>query len=103
MMDGRMGLELVQTVDPDRAGLANAAEIVALEVDDHQELRPVLFAREKLAAQALVVPGRISPGAGALDGARFQAAVLDPQKALGRTAHHLDRSAVEIARERGRA
>ena len=70
-----MALELAQGVDPDGAGRADPAEVVALEVHDHEEFRAVLFAREQFLAQPLVLPGCFPPRPGALDGPGFQPAV----------------------------
>jgi hypothetical protein len=54
-MDGRIGLDLEQFFDAHAAGSGDAAEIVADEIDDHQILRPLLFAVRKTRAPALVL------------------------------------------------
>ena len=52
VLDGGGPLEPAQPRDADRAGLADAAEVVAQDVDDHHVLGAVLGAGEQLAREA---------------------------------------------------
>jgi hypothetical protein len=73
VVDRRVGLEVRVALDDDAAGLADAAEVVPLEVDDHRELGAVLPAREERAREALVLLGRRAARRRALDRPRARA------------------------------
>ena len=75
-----VGFDREERRDIDRSELADASEIVARQVDDHQVLGPVLLAR----AQCRGVGGR------AFDGSRLDRAPVDPQKQFGRRRHDRD-------------
>ncbi len=67
--------------DADAPRLADTAQIVALEIDDHDVLGPILRRREELLATG--APARV----GALDGARLHgAATVEGEEPLGRVA-----------------
>ncbi len=55
MLDARGPLQAAETRNEDGIGLADAAEIVAQDVDDHRVLRSVLGAAEQLAGQPAVL------------------------------------------------
>ena len=86
-MDGGVALDFHQAGHLDRADLADAAQIVAHQVHDHEVLSALLFAGLQVPANAFVV-GRGPPArGGALYRPRFDIAdAIDFDKALGRRA-----------------
>src|SRR5262249_40058508 len=73
-----------EALDSDRARARDAAEIVALEVDDHRQLGAVLRAQEELARGAEVLLGRRSARRSALDRPRARAVAVALDEELGR-------------------
>ena len=57
MHDVAVGLDLHQLVDRDGAVLADAAEVVAAEVDEHHVLGALLLVGEQLGGDAAVLLG----------------------------------------------
>ena len=85
----------------DAAGKADAAEIVAREVDDHEILGAILFAAGECGAERGVFLGSASSADGSFDGARFHVARgVDSQEALGRRAGDIDVIEMQIRRMR---
>jgi len=70
--DGRVRLQRAQLVDAHRAGAADAPEVVALQIDDHQELGPVLLAPQKLFGQRGVLRAGEPARTRSLDRTRHQ-------------------------------
>jgi hypothetical protein len=92
-----------------RPGLAHAAQIVALHVEDHRELRPLLLVGVELAHELLVEPRVRGAPAGALDRlsreARERARVsagLRVEQQLGAHRDHPPRRRAEHGPERRR-
>ena len=85
---------------PNAAGLAAATEIVAQQVDDHEVLRPVLFAALQFFGQRLILLRRAAPRPRTLDRPRLDPAVLNFDKTLGRQAQQGAASHFQIGRER---
>ena len=87
-----------------RADLADHVEVVADEVDDHEVLGAVLRLLGEVAAQRLVLLGRRTARARALDRLGLGHAVgSDRQEALGRRAEHGHVRELEQGAERHRA
>ena len=85
MLDGRGAFQAAQPRDPDRAGLAHAAEVVAQHVDDHHVLGTVLGAGQQLAGERAVLGAVATARARALDRVRGDQAVrVDREERLGR-------------------
>ncbi len=78
-----VALDLEQPVHIDRADPANAAEVVAQQVDDHHVLGPLLDAGAQLLSQPLVLAAVGGTRAGPLDRPCLDRPLArDPQKAL---------------------
>ena len=71
MMDRGIGLQAAQNRHVDRVGLADAGEIVAHEIDDHDILGPVLVRGEKLGGKPCILVQIGGAADRALDGAGF--------------------------------
>src|SRR3989441_975590 len=67
----------------DAAKLADFAEVVPLQVDDHHVLRSVLLAREEFLRESLVLRSRSTPGSGPLDRTGFDIPAPDLEEPLG--------------------
>ena len=103
MMDGGVVLEREELGHAHRARRADARQIVAHQVDDHQVLGAILRALGQRLAQRGVVLGADAARPRALDRPRLDvAAALDAQEALRRRAHHRHVGKVEEGRERRR-
>lgn len=88
-MHGGVGLGGHEVRHPDRAGLADPAQVVAEQVDDHQVLGAGLGVRGERVPQPGVLLRPVAAGRGALDGLGLGDAVPgDPQKAFGGRAGH---------------
>ena len=100
MLDGGRPLEAAQPRDPDGAGLADATEVVAQDVDDHHVLGTVLGAGQQLAARAPRSSARSRPrGPGALDRVRGDEPVrIDREERLRRGRQEGPRPAGLLAR-----
>ena len=70
MHDVRVGLDDHEALDLDDAVLADAAEVVAAEVDEHHVLGALLLVGEQLVADRAVLLERRAARAGAGDRAR---------------------------------
>ena len=90
LVDGRERLDRAEVRHCNRAGSANAVEIVADQVDDHQVLGLVLLARAELLLQRSIFGLVPSAGNGALDG-------LAAYQALLGNVHHAFRGATQHA------
>jgi hypothetical protein len=102
VVDGRVALEGKQLGDANGARRADARQIVAHQIDDHQVLGAVLGAfRERLAESGIVLrPDAARPRS--LDWPRLHVSRrVGPQKALGGCAQHERLGKIEICRERG--
>ena len=92
LVDCRVGLDDHQLGHGDGVQRADAAEVVAQEVDDHQVLGEGLLVVLQLGAQRLVAAGILGAPRGALDRASLHDPVaVDRQEALGRGAQHRQR------------
>ncbi len=87
--DGRVLLQRAQLVDTHGAGPADAPEVVALQIDDHQELGPVFFALQKLLGQRGVLRLGEPARTRSLDRSRHQPSTSQLQKKLRRGARDL--------------
>ena len=85
----REPLDLHQLGRPDRAGDADATEVVAGEVDQHRVLRLLLRVGEQLVLQEPVADLGLTPRARAGDRAGGDAPALDADERLGRRAGQL--------------
>src|SRR3569833_3637068 len=74
-----VGLNGHQLIHMDRAGLANAPEIVALQVDEHDVLRTLFGVRGESRHFGYIVLGPATPGPGPRDGPRINPPSLDSQ------------------------
>ena len=84
LVDGLVGLDRHHLRHLDAADLADGAEVVAQEVDDHQVLGPVLLVGGEGGGEGCVFGGGRAAAAGALDRACFGFAVAaDAEEALG--------------------
>ena len=81
--DVRVELHLHELVDLDGAGHADAAEVVAAEVDQHDVLGALLLVGAQVVDEAPVLGGARAPPAGAGDRPRLDAVALDGDERLG--------------------
>ena len=87
----------------DAAGEANAGEIVAREVDDHEILGAVLSASGKRRAKRGVLFGGTAAADGSFDRAGFDVSrIVDVQEALGRGARDINVAKMQECRMRRR-
>ena len=86
----------------DRAVLADAAEVVAAEVDEHHVLGALLLVGEQLVGDPLVLLERRAARARAGDRARRDVAAGDGEQRLGRGADDLEVHEVQEVHVRGR-
>src|SRR6266851_2801778 len=86
-----------ELLDFDGAVIADAAEIVAAEIDKHDVLGAFLFAAEQLFFEALVFGFVFAAGPSSGDGAVENIAALDFHEHFGRAAH--DRDVVHLQKE----
>ncbi|MNY18522.1 hypothetical protein D3C86_1519050 [compost metagenome] len=93
-------LEGHQVVDLDRARLADAAQVVAPEVDEHDVLGALLGIGHQVLAERLVAVG--PPAARARDGAHRRGAIVEPHHDLGAGADQLEVAPVEEEHVRAR-
>src|SRR5215216_3428108 len=84
--DVGVALDPHELVDPDGAGPADPAEVVAGQVDQHDVLGPLLLVGQELGLQGQVGLGVGAAGAGAGDRAHGGPAALDGDQHLGRGA-----------------
>ena len=82
MIDVLVGLEALVLGHPNGAGLADLAQVVAQQVDNHGELGVVLGAVLQFPAQGCVFPGGSAPGTGPLDGPGLQVIPPAAEEAL---------------------
>ncbi len=88
-----------QFVDLHAAGFAHAAQVVALQVDQHHVLGALLRVADQLAdARGVIVACEARPGAG--DGPGFHHVAAHRHQPLRRRAHHRPPACCEQARER---
>ena len=102
MHDVRVRLDRHEAVDVDRAVLADAAEVVAAEVDEHDVLGALLLVGEQLLGDPLVVLERRAARARAGDRPRRDVAAGDGQHRLGRGAGDLEVEEVQEVHVRAR-
>lgn len=93
---------LHEAVDADAVGVADAVDVVAGQVDEHDVLGAVLEGAAQLVGQALVLLGRLAALDGARNGVRDDAAVLALDQQLGRGANDLEILAVNVEEVRRR-
>ena len=70
-MDLFVAFQLEELGDGDTAVFANAAEVVAFEVGDHDQLGDFLDGGDQVVGVALVALRVCPSGSGSLDGARY--------------------------------
>ena len=93
--DVRVGLDHHQLVDADRAVLADAAEVVAAEVDQHHVLGPLLGVVDEALGEAAVLLLVAAARVGAGDRPRLDPAAADLDQRLGRGAGDLEVAELE--------
>ena len=98
----RMALEPRRAVDAHAAGDADAAEVVALEVDDHHVLGALLGIARQLGGERRVARRVVAARARALDGPGLDPAPAPAEQQLGRVPDDGRVAQVEVARERRR-
>src|SRR5262249_36119818 len=82
MVDGGVALDVRERIHPDGAGDADAAEVVALEVDDHHMLRPLLRVGEQLGGERGITEPPAAARARSLDRARLDPGAPPAEKQL---------------------
>src|SRR5881296_40062 len=82
MMHVRERTKSPQEWNVDAAELANFAEVVPLQVDDHHVLRRVFLAREEFLRESLILRGCSTPGPGPLDRTGLNIPVLNAEEPL---------------------
>src|SRR5262249_815658 len=102
MMDVAIRLQPADRLDLYRAVSADAAQVVAQQIDDHDVLGAVLGAGEQLAAAGLVLLGGGAARSRPLDGPRLHVAVVHFPQPLRRGAGNDEVAEVEVASERRR-
>jgi hypothetical protein len=101
-MDGLVSLDRHHLRHRDAADLADGAEVVAQEVDDHQVLGPVLLIGGEGGGEGGVLLGGGATAARALDRSGFGLTVAaDVEEALGRGAEDGEVAEPEIGGEGG--
>jgi hypothetical protein len=95
--DVRVALDAHEVGDLDAAGAADAAQVVAAEVDEHDVLGALLGVGGELDGERVVLGRRGATAAGAGDRARLDAAALGAHQALGAAGHQRDGPEVEVA------
>ena len=98
----RVGLDGHERLHLDGAELADAAEVVAAEVDEHHVLGALLLVGEQVGGDRLVLLGVAAARAGARDRAGRRAAAGDGHERLGRGADDLEVLEVEEVHVRRR-
>src|SRR5215212_1190335 len=88
--DVRVGLDDHQLVDLDAAVLADAAEVVAAEVDQHHVLGPLLWVVDQAGGEAAVLLLAAPTRGGAGDRPGLDPAAVDLDQRLGRGAGDLE-------------
>ncbi len=100
LMHGGVGFHLHHLWDVNAARAANAGEIIAREVDNHEIFGAVLFARSQRGAESGVFLWIAVSPACSLDGPRFHVTrAVDAQESLGRGAGDVDIVQMQISRE----
>ncbi|MPM48855.1 hypothetical protein SDC9_95582 [bioreactor metagenome] len=87
--------DMVHFRDLDAACLADPAQIIAHQIDDHQQFSPVLLAFQQLLAIGAVLLFGGAPWPGAFDWPRLHLAVADLQEPFRRTAQQLAHTEVD--------
>src|SRR3972149_2353158 len=100
--DRGVGLEGPEGPHPDRTVLADPAQVVPLQVDDHDELRLVFRTPQQFLFQIPILGRALAAGAGPLHGARLHLAIAESEESLGRSPNDSDLAVVEEATERRR-
>src|SRR3990172_8174583 len=100
--DRGVGLEGPEGPHPDRTVLADPAQVVPLEIYDHDELRLVFRTPQQFLSQIPIVSRALAAGAGPLHGARLHPAIAESEESLGRSPDDSDLAVVEEAAERRR-
>ena len=98
VMDLGERFELGESIDGNAAELANAPEVVAKEVGDHEELGHLLFGGLEFVRGAEVAGGVVETGAGAFDGAGLDAVARESEKELGGGGENLAVTGIEVGR-----
>src|SRR2546430_16168216 len=80
MMDVREGAEAFQDRHVHTAELAHLAEVVPLQVDDHDVFRGIFLALEEFPHDAFVVRRRSTTGSGSLDRAGLDVPAADAEE-----------------------
>src|SRR5207302_3108288 len=99
-MDVGVGLDSHELIHLDRAWLAHPAEVIALEVDQHDVFRPLLRMRGKSRHLRNIVPGPTAARSSSTNGPGVDAASLDPNQTLRRRTE--DRHAAPLRKGRKR-
>ncbi len=102
MMHEGMALQPAQRFNAHRAIFADAAQIVAQQIDDHDVFGPILGAGLQFTHQAAVIFGSAAARPGPLDGTRFDVAGLHAQESLRRCAGDHVIAEIEISGEGSR-
>ncbi len=89
-MDMCVGLDGHQLIDVHRTGLTHPAEIVALQVDQHDVLGALLRMRRQLAHFGEVIAGSAAARPGARNWSRIDPPATDAQQPFGRGAEDAD-------------
>ncbi len=98
-MHGGVAFHGEQLGDVYAAGGADAPQVVAQQVHDHQVFRPVLGAAGQLPLQGGVRLRGSSPGPGALDGPGFDLSPPDREEALRRGAENPGEGGLQVGGE----
>jgi hypothetical protein len=95
MEEPGQGHDRGQLIDGDRAGGRDAAEVVALEIDDHQVLGGVLGVSREVSGGGAIGARLAAARSGALDRRGLDPRSPSPQEALGGARHHRDASGLD--------
>ena len=100
LVHGLVGLDPHQLGHLDAADLADAAEVVAQQVDDRHVLGPALLVGAQRRGEARVLVRGRAAAAGALDRPRFRPALaVDREEALRRGAQHGEVAEAQVGGE----
>ena len=96
MLDVAELLDNHEAIDTYGKGVANAVDVVAGKVDEHDVLSAVLERAAEFICQSLILLWRLAALDGAGDGVRDDAAVLALDEQFGRRADDLEVFAVDV-------
>ena len=102
VIDIGIGLDGFMGRHPDRSAPADAADVVAQQIDDHGEFGVVFGAGFQFLPHGVVFAGVAPAGARALDGAGLNMTVVQPQEALRGSGDQMMVAGVHEREKRGR-